>query len=57
MGGVFILVTRFFPRGLAGIVEDVVPYVRRKIIAQLIRAKETLPTPIASLPVEQQPTN
>jgi urea transport system permease protein len=57
MGGVFILVTRFFPRGLAGIVEDVTPKIQRRIAAQLIRVSDKLPTTTPGLGIEEQATS
>src|SRR5260370_14518115 len=59
MGGVFILVTRFFPRGLAGIVDDAIPAIRRVIGVQLIRSvKNSLPGPVVARPIEEQvPSN
>jgi urea transport system permease protein len=59
MGAVFILVTRFFPRGLAGILEDAIPAVQRFVTAQLIRSADAkLPGAVVSRPIEDQvPTN
>ncbi|HWE04137.1 MAG TPA: urea ABC transporter permease subunit UrtC [Tepidisphaeraceae bacterium] len=55
MGAVFILVTRFFPRGLAGIVEDIIPWVQRRIAARLVRGRVPAkrPAPVTRLAVEE----
>ena len=57
MGSVFILVTRFFPRGLAGIVEDIGPKLLRIIGAQLPSLKQTpVPAHHPVMPGEKQAT-
>ena len=55
MGAVFILVTRFFPRGLAGIVEDLGPVVNRAAVRLLMRLSDRLPVSVPSVSVEEQP--
>jgi urea transport system permease protein len=59
MGAVFILVTRFFPRGLAGVVEDAIPAIQRRVSALLIRsAASNLPGSVVARSIEEQvPSN
>jgi urea transport system permease protein len=51
MGSVFILVTRFFPEGLAGAVNHFGPMIGRKFASLVGGAHPSLPSPVA-LPLE-----
>lgn len=59
MGAVFILVTRYFPRGLAGMVEDAGSAMRRRVSGQLarVRASASLPSAVSTIAVEEQVTS
>jgi urea transport system permease protein len=55
MGAVFILVTRFFPRGLAGVIDDVGAFVRKRVYAAMVRASTKSATPsVSAIAVEEQ---
>jgi urea transport system permease protein len=56
MGGVFILVTRFFPDGLAGAVNYFGPMLGRKVFSLIGRAKANLPAAVA-IPIETSEGN
>ncbi|MDB5301265.1 MAG: urtC [Phycisphaerales bacterium] len=52
MGGVFILVTRFFPDGLAGAVDYLGPMLGRKLFSWIGRAQANFPAAVVPIPVE-----
>lgn len=54
LGGLFIAVTRFFPMGLAGIVDDYAPLIWRKIAGLWSRSARGLASPgVGGMAVEQ----
>jgi urea transport system permease protein len=56
MGSVFILVTRFFPEGLAGAVNQYMPILGRKLLSWVGGARPSLPPAVAvSTSSERQP--
>jgi urea transport system permease protein len=56
MGSVFILVTRFFPEGLAGAANQLGPMIGRKLGALIRGAQPSLP-PAVVIPIEPERTN
>ena len=56
MGSVFILVTRFFPEGLAGAVNQIGPMLGRRLASWVGGARPSLP-PTVAIPLESERSN